>query len=73
MARIHINDLPVDQKISKEDMKKIRGAVNSYYLIIKDDGRIYIKFNDGIVGAVLPSSSSVSATYRTGTGSSGNI
>jgi hypothetical protein len=72
MARIQINDLPVSQKISKEDMKKIRGGVNRhYYLIIEDDGSTYIKFSDGITGAVLPSGSSVSATYRTGAGKSG--
>ena len=71
MARIHINDLPVGQKISKEDMKKIRGGVDRYYyLIIEEDGSTYIKFNDGIVGAVLPSGPSISATYRTGAGKS---
>ena len=66
MARIKILDLPEDQKISKMEMKKIRGALaRNYMLIINDNGNSYIQFGDGISGAIPPTGSgNISARYR---------
>ncbi|MBN1292911.1 MAG: hypothetical protein JXB48_13805 [Candidatus Latescibacteria bacterium] len=65
MARIKILDLPKDKKISRAEMKKIRGAMSrNYMLIIDDDGKSYIQFGDGNSGAIPPTGrSNVSATY----------
>ena len=64
MARIIIRDLPENQKISIEEMKKISGALaRSYVLIINEDGTSYVQFGDGISGAVPPSGrSNISAS-----------
>ena len=38
-----------------------------------DDGSTYVRFGDGTIGALLPSGAQVTADYRTGLGTAGNV
>jgi hypothetical protein len=39
----------------------------------EDDGACFVRFGDGVLGARLPSGAQVTAEYRTGLGSAGNV
>ncbi|HEY2160877.1 MAG TPA: baseplate J/gp47 family protein [Solirubrobacteraceae bacterium] len=50
------------------------GADDHVYVVeIDDDGKHYVRFGDGVIGARLPSGAHVEAEYRTGLGTAGNV
>jgi len=86
MARIKIADLPEDQKISREEMKKVTGGllIKSIFFGLSQDEQTYayyldrdngtVSFGDGLNGMTpLTGTNTVVATYRSGGGSSGNV
>lgn len=44
-----------------------------YVVELDDDGKYYVRFGDGVIGARLPSGAQVEADYRTGLGTAGNV
>jgi predicted phage baseplate assembly protein len=40
---------------------------------LDDDGKYYVRFGDGVIGARVPSGARVEADYRTGLGTAGNV
>ncbi|MBW2622223.1 MAG: hypothetical protein JRD68_04910 [Deltaproteobacteria bacterium] len=76
MARIKIDDLPADQKISREEMKKATGGllIKQTYAYYLDRDNETVLFGDGLDGARLPTgTNNVAATYSSGSGSAGNV
>jgi len=49
------------------------GPTDAYYIVETKDDKTTVIFGDGLQGAKPPSGSNVEATYRTGSGTAGEV
>ncbi len=67
---VRVDGKPWTQVSSFESLK----PGDTCYMVVTDsDGNTSVKFGDGVNGSRLPEGSRISAVYRTGAGSSGNV
>ncbi len=57
----------------RPDLLESAPSAHDFVVETEDDGTAYLRFGDGLLGALPADLSSFKATYRTGNGSAGNI